>query len=135
MSPEQATADKEITPRSDIYSLASVRYEMLAGQPPHIGGAAQQVIMKIITEQPAPVTTRRKSVPPNVSAAVGKALEKVPADRFESAKAFSDALGNPGFVTSSVATSGRTSSGAPPRTVHRDAGVSGGSALTVPARV
>src|SRR5687767_4513511 len=48
MSPEQATADKEITGRSDVYSLASVLYEMLAGQPPHLGGSAQQIIMKIV---------------------------------------------------------------------------------------
>src|SRR4051812_47824864 len=97
MSPEQATADKEITPRSDIYSLASVLYEMLAGQPPHIGGAAQQVIMKIITEQAAPVNTMRKNVPANVVAAISRALEKLPADRFENAKAFSDALANGAF--------------------------------------
>src|SRR5574341_485257 len=51
MSPEQATAEKEITGRSDIYSLASVLYEMLAGAPPHSGGSAQQIIMKIVTEE------------------------------------------------------------------------------------
>jgi serine/threonine-protein kinase len=99
MSPEQATAEKEITARSDVYSLASVLYEMLAGQPPHLGGSAQQIIMKIITEPVAAVTTLRKSVPPNVSAALSKALEKLPADRFESASAFADALSNPAFVT------------------------------------
>ncbi|HEY2850596.1 MAG TPA: protein kinase [Gemmatimonadaceae bacterium] len=93
MSPEQATAEKEITPRSDEYSLASVLYEMLAGQPPHIGGAAQQVIMKIITEPAELVTKYRKSVPEHVAAALDRALEKLPADRFESAKAFGDALG------------------------------------------
>jgi len=103
MSPEQATADKDLTPRSDIYSLASVLYEMLAGQPPHIGGAAQQVIMKIITEQAAPVTAMRKNTPPNVVAALAKALEKLPADRFESAKAFSDALSNAGFAPTGTA--------------------------------
>ncbi len=81
--PEQATADKEITARSDIYSLASVLYEMLAGQPPHTGGSAQQIIMKIIAEPAAPVTSLRKSVPPNVAAALAKALEKLPADRFD----------------------------------------------------
>src|SRR5215203_6035248 len=62
MSPEQATAEKEITARSDIYSLASVLYEMLAGQPPHTGGSAQQIIMKIITETAQPLTARRRSV-------------------------------------------------------------------------
>jgi eukaryotic-like serine/threonine-protein kinase len=98
MSPEQATAEKEITGRSDQYSLASVLYEMLAGQPPHIGGAAQQVIMKILTEPAAPVTSLRKSVTPNVSAALARALEKLPADRFDNAKAFADALANSAFV-------------------------------------
>ncbi len=102
MSPEQATAEKEITPRSDVYSLATVLYEMLAGQPPHIGGAAQQVIMKILTEEAAPVSAMRKHVPPNVVAALDKALEKLPADRFDSAKAFSDALANPAFTTGGV---------------------------------
>ena len=97
MSPEQATAEKEITGRSDIYSLASVLYEMLAGQPPHVGGSAQQIIMKIIAEPVAPVTQFRKSVPPNVAAAAAKALEKIPADRFETARAFGDALANPAF--------------------------------------
>ncbi|MDZ4259699.1 MAG: protein kinase [Gemmatimonadales bacterium] len=99
MSPEQATAEKEISGRSDIYSLASVLFEMLAGQPPHIGGSAQQIIMKIIAEQPAPVTQYRKSVPPHVAAALGKALEKLPADRFATAAEFSAALMNPGFTT------------------------------------
>src|SRR5688572_20336066 len=97
MSPEQATAEKEISARSDIYSLASVLYEMLAGSPPHTGASAQQIIMKIVTEDAAPVTRGRKSVPPNVAAAVARALEKLPADRFETAKAFADALANPAF--------------------------------------
>src|ERR1051325_8929587 len=82
MSPEQATAEKDLTNRSDIYSLASVLYEMLAGEPPHVGGSAQQIIMKIITEPAEPVTKMRKAVPPNVAAALDRALEKLPADRF-----------------------------------------------------
>jgi serine/threonine-protein kinase len=113
MSPEQATAEKEITPRSDVYSLAAVLYEMLAGQPPHVGGAAQQVIMKIITEPAAPVSAMRKSVPPNVVAALARALEKLPADRFEGAKAFGEALANPAFAaTATTAAHGATSSSA-----------------------
>ena len=102
MSPEQATAEKVLTPRSDIYSLASVLYEMLSGQPPHLGGSAQQIIMKIIAEPVPPVSTLRKSVPPNVAAAVAKALEKLPADRFDSAKSFGDALANVSFTTTSA---------------------------------
>jgi len=99
MSPEQATAEKEISARSDVYSLASVLYEMLAGQPPHLGGSAQQIIMKIIAEPAQAVTQLRKSVPANVAAAVGKALEKLPADRFGSAAEFAAALSNPAFAT------------------------------------
>ena len=102
MSPEQATADKSITARSDVYSLASVCYEMLAGEPPHTGGSAQQIIMKIIAERAQPITELRSAVPLNVAAALGKALEKLPADRFDSAKAFADALANPGFATTAM---------------------------------
>jgi Tol biopolymer transport system component len=92
MSPEQATAEKEITGRSDIYSLASVLYEMLAGEPPHMGNSAQQIIMKIIADTPRPVTELRKSVPQHVAAAVAQALEKLPADRFASAADFAAAI-------------------------------------------
>ena len=92
MSPEQATADREITGRSDIYSLASVLYEMLTGEPPHMGTSAQQIIMKIIAEPVRPATELRKSVPPNVAAAMSKALEKLPADRFAKAQEFARAL-------------------------------------------
>jgi serine/threonine-protein kinase len=99
MSPEQATADKDIGARSDVYSLGSVLYEMLTGEPPHMGNTAQQIIMKIVTEEAQPVTKLRKSVPPHVAAAVSQSLEKLPADRFESANAFAEALKNPHFTT------------------------------------
>jgi len=98
MSPEQATAEKEITARSDVYSLGSVLYEMLTGNPPHTGASAQQIIMRIITDPVRPVTEVRRAVPPNVAAAVAKSLEKLPADRFENAKAFAEALANPAFA-------------------------------------
>jgi len=110
MSPEQATADKTITARSDVYSLASVLYEMLAGEPPHSGGSAQAIIMKIIAERPQPVTELRRAVPSNVAAALEKALEKLPADRFENASGFAQALGNPQFVTALTAVTARASS-------------------------
>ncbi len=103
MSPEQATADKHISNRSDIYSLGSVLYELLTGEPPHTGPSAQAIILKIVSDVARPVRELRKAVPPNVAAAVATSLEKFPADRFESAKAFADALHNPAF-TSPLAT-------------------------------
>jgi eukaryotic-like serine/threonine-protein kinase len=112
MSPEQATAEREITGRSDIYSLGCVLYEMLTGNPPHVGATAQQIIMKIVTEEAAPVTTLRKAVPPHVADAVAQALEKLPADRFDSAKAFSEALTGTGTVAARRApTADRTGAG------------------------
>jgi serine/threonine-protein kinase len=84
-----------------------VLYEMLTGQPPHVGGSAQQIIMRIVTDTARPVTELRKTVAPNVAAAVARALEKLPADRFATAKDFAEALGNPGF-TSARMTAGAT---------------------------
>ena len=106
MSPEQATAEKEITARSDVYSVGSVLYEMLTGNPPFTGAVAQQIIMKIITEPAEAVTKHRKSVPLHVADALAKSLEKLPADRFESAKAFAEALGNPLYRSGAVQASG-----------------------------
>ncbi|MEE8117613.1 MAG: protein kinase, partial [Gemmatimonadales bacterium] len=106
MSPEQATAEKDLTNRSDLYSLGSVLYEMLTGNAPHVGASAQQIIMKIVTEAAQPVTTLRKSVPPNVSAAVAKALEKLPADRFATARELIQALADQTFRHGAVTSVG-----------------------------
>jgi serine/threonine-protein kinase len=129
MSPEQATADKQITARSDVYSLASVLYEMLTGSPPHLGGSAQQIIMKIVTETPAPVTQMRKSVPPNVAMAVGKALEKLPADRFDSARAFAEALANQSFAAAT--STGTTAAQGPRRLWWRDPRIAATAAVGI----
>ncbi len=97
MSPEQATGEAHVGPPADIYALGCVLYEIIVGNPPHVGTTAQAVLARIITEDPAPLTQGRKSVPANVDAAVRKALEKVPADRFASAAGFAKALTDPGF--------------------------------------
>ncbi len=97
MSPEQATGDRDVDPRTDVYALGSVLYEMLVGEPPYSGTTAQAVLAKILTD-PAPAPTKvRLSIPPNVDAAIRRALEKLPADRFTTAQDFSQALGDAGF--------------------------------------
>ena len=92
MSPEQATGDRQLDARSDIYSLGAVLYEMLAGEPPHTGPTAQAVIAKLMTERPTQLRIVRPEVPESVDAAVAKALAKTPADRFASAADFAAAL-------------------------------------------
>jgi len=99
MSPEQTTGEQDLTARSDIYALGAVTYEMLIGEPPFTGATAQQVAARVRTEEPRALTTQRKHVPAHVEAAVLKALEKVPADRFESAAEFARALSDPAFDT------------------------------------
>ncbi len=92
MSPEQAMGERGIGPRSDIYALGAVTYEMLAGEPPFTGPTAQAIVAQVITEKPKPLATRRRSVPAYVEAAVHTALEKLPADRFGAAAEFAGAL-------------------------------------------
>ncbi len=100
MSPEQAMGDRELDARSDIYSLGAMLFEMLAGEPPYTGNSAQAIVAKVITEKAPPVTATRDTVPGHVAAAVGKALAKMPADRFKTAAALAEALANPGFTLS-----------------------------------
>ncbi len=92
MSPEQATGDRGIDARSDVYSLAAVLYEMLAGEPPVTGANAQSMIAKLMTERPTHLRILRDTVPEEIDAAVAKALAKTPADRFTTAGDFARAL-------------------------------------------
>jgi eukaryotic-like serine/threonine-protein kinase len=92
MSPEQATGDRAIDGRTDLYSLGAVLYEMLAGDPPHLGSTAQAIIAKVLTDRPKSVRITRPAVPEHVSAAIDRSLEKLPADRFVTAHEMSDAL-------------------------------------------
>jgi eukaryotic-like serine/threonine-protein kinase len=131
MSPEQATGDRAIDGRSDIYSLGCVAYEMLAGQPPHTGPTAQAIIAKIITEAAPRLSLARPSVPPPVEAAIQKAIEKLHADRWHSAAQFADALTRPMTADMAAVPVTRTATAAPaPRPVSRmDSRVAAGIAV------
>ena len=96
MSPEQAMGERTLDQRTDIYALAAMTYEMLAGEPPFTGPSAQAIIAKVMTSEPASLMAQRKTVPPHVEAAVLVALSKLPADRFASVADFAAALADPG---------------------------------------
>jgi serine/threonine-protein kinase len=92
MSPEQAAGARSLDARSDIYSLACVLWEMLAGEPPFSGPTPQAMIARRFTESPRPLRAVRETVPESVEKAVAKALSKSPADRHSSALKFGRAL-------------------------------------------
>ncbi|MEP6989370.1 MAG: serine/threonine-protein kinase, partial [bacterium] len=92
MSPEQASAERTIDGRSDIYALGAVLYEMLVGEPPHTGHTMQAVIARVMTETPRAVRSTRASIPEHVAVATERALAKLPADRFDTAQQFAVAL-------------------------------------------
>jgi serine/threonine-protein kinase len=82
MSPEQAAGERDVDGRSDLYALGLVGYEMLSGAPPFIGKSPASVVMKQITEQPAPLVGRVAGVPQPLAAIIEKALAKDPDDRW-----------------------------------------------------
>jgi serine/threonine-protein kinase len=92
MSPEQAMGSKDVTPESDIYSLACVVYEMLAGQPPFTGPTAMALLARHSLESVPSLKIVRNTIPDAVEDAIVRAMAKVPADRFHSATDFANAL-------------------------------------------
>lgn len=97
MSPEQATGDQHIGPATDTYALGCVLYEMLVGEPPFAGSTPQAVLGRIISGEVPSAQAERSSVPYNVDAAIAKALQRLPADRFGTAVDFAKALQDAGF--------------------------------------
>ena len=96
MSPEQVTGESDLDARSDVYSLASVLYEMLAGEPPYTGPTPRSIMAKRMIDPIPGVRRLRPAVPAHVEQALKTALATVPADRFASTTAFAEALDRPG---------------------------------------
>ncbi len=92
MSPEQAAGNRDTDGRSDLYSLACVLFEMLAGEPPFTGPTPQSIIHQHLISEPRSITPLRPAVPSAVAGAVARALAKTPADRFDTVGKFTEAL-------------------------------------------
>tara|TARA_Y100001933_G_scaffold63043_1_gene63087 strand:+ start:369 stop:2138 length:1770 start_codon:yes stop_codon:yes gene_type:complete len=85
ISPEQAQG-KPVSFESDLYSLGTVLYELIAGKPPFTGDSPIATATKHLTDKPEKLSNFRKDIPKALENAILKLLEKRPSDRFKSAE-------------------------------------------------
>jgi len=98
MSPEQAMGERELDGRSDIYSLAVVGYQMLAGETPFRASNTPAMLMKHLSETPRALQPLRPDAPPSLVHAISRALAKKPEQRWPDAEAFRAAFLDERFV-------------------------------------
>ncbi|MBL0169595.1 MAG: protein kinase [Gemmatimonadaceae bacterium] len=92
MSPEQATGDRDVDGRSDLYSLGVVGYLMLAGRLPFEATTTPAMLVKHVSETPPPIHFVRPDAPGSLVGILERCLAKRPADRWDSALVMRDAL-------------------------------------------
>ncbi len=92
MAPEQLAGERDLDTRADVYALAVVGYEMLAGKPPFSRPTAQALVAAHLTEPPPPLSQVAPEVPADVGVVISKALSKAPDDRYRTAAEFRNAL-------------------------------------------
>ncbi len=92
MAPEQALGERNVDARADVYAVGVVGYEMFAGDPPFSGETDQAILVAHLTKEAPRVDAVRADTPPDVAQAIGRAMEKDPAARFQTAAEFRDAL-------------------------------------------
>ncbi len=103
MSPEQASGDRELDGRTDLYSLACVVYEMLAGEPPYSGRSLQAIMSKQLTQPIPRISAMRPAVSRQLDEVLVQALSVAPVDRYATASSFSDALHQSGKAVTDLA--------------------------------
>jgi serine/threonine-protein kinase len=100
MSPEQALAERDIGPPTDLYSLGAILYQMLGGRPPFSTDNAARLLLMITSEMPAPVNTLREDLPGPLGALVMDLLKKDPDERPGSATVIRQRLAGMGLSAS-----------------------------------
>ena len=126
MAPEQATGEKEVDGRADVYATGAVLYEMLAGEPPFTGPSARVILTRSLTESPRALTGARQGLPPAIDGVVQKALAKNPVDRYSTGEALVTALDS---VRQAGMSSGSSPAVTPPATEVLPASTKAASAV------
>lgn len=106
MSPEQAAGERDVDGRTDQYALASVLYELLAGEPPFTGATVEAILVQRFTKPAPRLSVKRPAIARAIDAAISTAMARAPEDRFPSMSGFAAALegaGDDGPLERSIA--------------------------------